>query len=137
MNRAKRRRFDCLPISTNSEATSSRRRAAWSGSSRSVSGTHYRHGKRPRRACIAYRPCGHILNHIQQGVTMTEDDARARIQSAIDQYGPHAGMAIDLVINETRSDLGIETANELIDEFDLELLYNIPPSEPDGSGSGA
>ena len=23
---------------------------------------------------------------------MTEDDARARIQSAIDQYGPHAGM---------------------------------------------
>jgi hypothetical protein len=68
---------------------------------------------------------------------MTEDDARARIQSAIDQYGPHAGMAIDLVINETRSDLGIETANELIDEFDLELLYNIAPSEPDGSGSGA
>ena len=46
-------------------------------------------------------------------------------------------MAIDLVINETRSDLGIETANELIDEFDLELLYNIAPSEPDGSGSGA
>jgi hypothetical protein len=43
-------------------------------------------------------------------------------------------MAIDLVINETRSDLGIETANDLIEEFDLELLYNIAPSESYGSG---
>lgn len=65
---------------------------------------------------------------------MTEDDARKRIQDAIDQYGQHAGMAIDLVINETRSDLGIDTANELIEEFDLELLYNIAPSEPYSSG---
>ena len=65
---------------------------------------------------------------------MTEDDARRRIQSAIDQYGQHAGMAIDLVINETRSDLGVKTANDLIEEFDLELLYNIAPSESYGSG---
>ena len=65
---------------------------------------------------------------------MTEDEARKRIQSAIDQFGQHAGMAIDLVINETRSDLGITTANGLIEEFDLELLYNIAPSESYGSG---
>lgn len=65
---------------------------------------------------------------------MTEEDARQRIQSAIDQYGQQAGMAIDLVISETRSDLGIKTANDLIDEFDLELLYNIAPTESYGAG---
>ena len=67
---------------------------------------------------------------------MTEEEARTRIQSAIDQYGQHAGMAIDLVINEARSDLGVETANNLIEEFDLELLYNITPSEFYGSSGG-
>ncbi len=65
---------------------------------------------------------------------MTEEDARQRIQSAIDQYGQQAGMAIDLVISETRSDLGIKSANDLIEEFDLELLYNIAPTESYGSG---
>jgi hypothetical protein len=44
-------------------------------------------------------------------------------------------MAIDLVINEVRSDLGAATANELIDEFDLELQYNIAPIESDYSNS--
>jgi hypothetical protein len=65
---------------------------------------------------------------------MTEEDARQRIQAAIDQFGQNAGMAIDLIINETRSDLGTETANDLIDEFDLELQYNIAPTESPGSG---
>jgi hypothetical protein len=51
------------------------------------------------------------------------------------QYGAQAGMAIDLVINEVRSDLGAATANELIDEFDLELQYNIAPLESDYSNS--
>ena len=60
---------------------------------------------------------------------MTINDAKQRIQSAIDQYGVHAAPAIDLVINEVRSDLGRETANELISEFDLELLYQILPTE--------
>src|SRR5947199_1409229 len=66
--------------------------------------------------------------------SMTTEDARQRIQSAIDQFGGQAGMAIDLVINEVRSSLGNETANDLIDEFDLELQYNIAPTEPEGSG---
>ena len=39
-------------------------------------------------------------------------------------------MAIDLVINEVKSSLGNEPANVLIDELDLELHYNIVPSEP-------
>jgi len=65
---------------------------------------------------------------------VTTEEARQRIHSAIDQFGAHAGMAIDLVINEVRSSLGNETANVLIDELDLELHYNIAPSEPEGSG---
>lgn len=66
---------------------------------------------------------------------MTLEAAKQRIESAITQYGLHAAAAIDLVINEVRSDLGHEAANELIDEFDLELQYNIAPSESDFSNS--
>ena len=60
---------------------------------------------------------------------MTNDEAKQRIQSAIDLYGAHAGPAIDLVISEVRSSLGRETANTLIDDFDLELVYQILPTE--------
>ena len=66
---------------------------------------------------------------------MKPEEARQRIESAIAQYGQQAGMAIELVINEVRSDQGAGAANELIDEFDLELLYNIPPMESDYSNS--
>ena len=66
---------------------------------------------------------------------MKIEEARQRIESAMTQYGVQAGMAIDLVINEVRSDLGAATANELIDEFDLELQYNIAPLESDHSTS--
>ena len=66
---------------------------------------------------------------------MEIEEARQRIESAMTQYGAQAGMAIDLVINEVRSDLGAATANELIDEFDLELHYNIAPIESDYSNS--
>jgi hypothetical protein len=66
---------------------------------------------------------------------MKPEEARQRIESAIEQYGQHAGMAIELVINEVRSDLGASAVNELIEEFDLELLYNIPPQESDFSNS--
>jgi len=60
---------------------------------------------------------------------MTTDEARLRIQSVIDQFGPQAAPMIDLVIKEVRSTLGNETANELIEEFGLELTYNITPVE--------
>jgi hypothetical protein len=66
---------------------------------------------------------------------MNMEEARKRIESAIEQYGQHAGMAIELVINEVRSDRGASAVNELVEEFDLELLYNIPPMESDYSNS--
>ena len=66
---------------------------------------------------------------------MNLEDARKRIESAIEQYGQHAGMAIELVINEVRSDHGARVVNELVEEFDLELLYNIAPMESDFSNS--
>lgn len=66
---------------------------------------------------------------------MNLDDARKRIESAIAQYGQHAAPAIDLVMAEVRSDLGAGAFNELIEEFDLELMYNITPMESDHSTS--
>ena len=66
---------------------------------------------------------------------MRLEEARQRIESAINQYGAQAGMAIDLVINEVRSDMGARAVNELVEEFDLELLYNIAPMESDHSNS--
>ena len=62
---------------------------------------------------------------------MDLDSAKQRIDSAINQYGPHAAPAIDLVLNEVRSDLGAGAFNALVEEFDLELLYNIAPLESD------
>jgi len=63
------------------------------------------------------------------------DEARKRIDSAVTQYGQHAAPAIDLVMAEVRSDLGTKAFNELVDEFDLELMYNIAPMESDHSNS--
>ena len=60
---------------------------------------------------------------------MTIDDARQRIQSAINQFGDHAVPMIDLVLGEVRSGLGHGIANDLIDEFDLELRYGVAPTE--------
>ena len=62
---------------------------------------------------------------------MNLDAAKQRIDSAINQYGPQAAPAIDLVMNEVRSDLGSNAFNELVAEFDLELLYGIAPLESD------
>ena len=66
---------------------------------------------------------------------MKIEEARQRIESAVAQYGPKAAVAIDLVINEVRADLGADAVNALIDEYDLELLYNIAPMDSDFSNS--
>ena len=66
---------------------------------------------------------------------MTLDTARQRIESAIAHFGPRAAPMIDLVMNEVRSDMGASAFNELVDEFDLELEYNIAPLESDYSNS--
>jgi hypothetical protein len=63
------------------------------------------------------------------------EDAKKRIESAVAQYGPQAAPMIDLVMNEVRSDMGARAFNELVEEFDLELLYNIAPMESDYSNS--
>ena len=66
---------------------------------------------------------------------MNLDEARKRIDTALTQYGQHAAPAIELVLSEVRSDLGAKAFNELVEEFDLELLYNIAPMESDYSNS--
>ena len=66
---------------------------------------------------------------------MNLDEARTRLETAVTQYGQHAAPAIDLVMSEVRSDLGKNAFNELVDEFDLELLYGIAPMETDHSSS--
>ncbi len=66
---------------------------------------------------------------------MNLDEARIRLETAVTQYGQHAAPAIDLVMSEVRSDLGKSAFNELVDEFDLELLYGIAPMETDHSSS--
>lgn len=65
---------------------------------------------------------------------MTLDEARQRIQTTIDQFEAQAGVPLDLLISEVRSSLGDTAANGLIEEFDLELRYNIPPTDEPGSG---
>ncbi len=66
---------------------------------------------------------------------MDLNQARQRIESAITQYGHRAAPMIDLVMNEVRSDMGAKAFNELVEEFDLELEYNIAPLESDFSNS--
>jgi hypothetical protein len=66
---------------------------------------------------------------------MNLDEARTRLETAVTQYGQHAAPAIDLVMSEVRSDLGKSAFNDLVDEFDLELLYGIAPMETDHSSS--
>jgi len=75
------------------------------------------------------------LDDQARAATVNLDDARKRIELALSQYGQHAAPAIDLVMNEVRSDMGAPAFNELVDEFDLELLYNIAPMESDHSNS--
>lgn len=76
------------------------------------------------------------MTEINQTIeTMTIDDARKRIESAVTQYGAHAAPVIDLVMNEVRSDMGAKAFNQLVEEFDLELEYNIAPLESDYSNS--
>ena len=66
---------------------------------------------------------------------MNLDEARTRLETAVTQYVQHAAPAIDLVMSEVRSDMGKGAFNELVEEFDLELLYGIAPMESDHSSS--
>ena len=70
---------------------------------------------------------------LQKKITQLQRE-QATLQQSITERDTYVGEVIK-AINEVRSDLGREAANELIDEFDLELQYNIAPSESDFSNS--
>jgi hypothetical protein len=65
---------------------------------------------------------------------MTLDEAGGQIESAIIKYGPAAVGMIERILGQVRSEIGPEAVEALIESHDLELRYNITPSEFD-SGS--
>lgn len=64
---------------------------------------------------------------------MKLEEARQRIETAIEPYGWPTDKAIKLMINEARSEQGAEAVEGLSDEFDLELQYSIVPLGSDDS----
>jgi hypothetical protein len=62
---------------------------------------------------------------------MTLDEAGNQIESAIRAYGPAAVGIIDRILGQVKSEIGQEAVDALIESHDLELRYNISPSEFD------
>jgi hypothetical protein len=62
---------------------------------------------------------------------MTIDEAGDQIESAVAAYGPAAVSIIERILEQVKSESGPEAVNQLIENHDLELRYNIPPSEFD------
>ncbi len=62
---------------------------------------------------------------------MTLDEAGNQIESAIRMYGPAAVGIIDRILGQVKSEIGQEAVDALIERHDLELRYNISPSEFD------
>jgi hypothetical protein len=62
---------------------------------------------------------------------MTLDEAGNQIESAIRMYGPAAVGIIDRILAQVKSEIGQEAVDALIERHDLELRYNISPSEFD------
>lgn len=62
---------------------------------------------------------------------MTLDEAGNQIESAIRSYGPAAISVIERILGQVKSEIGQEAVNELIESHDLELRYNIAPSDFD------
>jgi hypothetical protein len=65
---------------------------------------------------------------------MTQDEAGAQIESAINAYGPSAAVMIERILDQVRSEIGQEAVNALIEDHDLELRYNITPGDADFGG---
>ncbi len=66
---------------------------------------------------------------------MTVEEAGVQIEAAINSYGSAALNFIDRILEQVGSELGHEAVNTLIDNHDLELRYNIMPTEFDlGTG---
>jgi hypothetical protein len=62
---------------------------------------------------------------------MDLEEAGNRIESAIRSYGPAAVAIIDRILEQVKSESGQEAVNDLIEGHDLELRYNIAPTEFD------
>lgn len=62
---------------------------------------------------------------------MTLDEAGNQIESAIRAYGSAAVGIIDRILGQVKSEIGQEAVDALIERHDLELRYNISPSEFD------
>ena len=69
------------------------------------------------------------------GAGMTVEEAGVQIEAAIKSYGPAALNFIDRILEQLGSELGHEAVNTLIENHDLEIRYNIVPTEFDlGTG---
>jgi hypothetical protein len=62
---------------------------------------------------------------------MTIDEAGRQIESAVRAYGSAATAVIERILGQVKSEIGQEAVNTLIESHDLELRYNISPSEFD------
>jgi hypothetical protein len=62
---------------------------------------------------------------------MTIDEAGRQIESAVRAYGSAAAAVIERILGQVKSEIGQEAVNTLIESHDLELRYNISPSEFD------
>jgi hypothetical protein len=62
---------------------------------------------------------------------MRLEDAGNQIESAIRSYGPAAVAIIDRILDQVKSESGQEAVNALIESHDLELRFNIAPTEHD------
>jgi hypothetical protein len=62
---------------------------------------------------------------------MTIDEAGSQIESAIRAYGSAAVAVIERILGQVKSEIGQEAVDALIESHDLELRYNISPSEFD------
>lgn len=58
---------------------------------------------------------------------MEISEARKKIENAIFQDGNYTNNIIGSVLRQVARDHGYGTANQLIDEYDIEEEYGIPP----------
>jgi len=62
---------------------------------------------------------------------MTREEAGNQIESTINSYGHSAAVMIERILDQVRSEIGQEAVNALIEDYDLELRYNITPGDAD------
>lgn len=61
---------------------------------------------------------------------MTMEKARASIEQAIEVDGPYSNNVVGSVLRIVADKFGTDTANDLIDEFDITELFDIEKVNP-------